>query len=177
MQFEVMLMTPHCDNMEGPVVKAAELALEMENINYVLPFVKEEFEHELKDAFAKTMEVRELSGEAAELADYWFFETAVRLHRLGEGAPYTGLKSAGLDWGPVISRADMAIETEDLDDLRGFLLNFIGEELERRFRCVIFEKDYELNDIVSARAYVNSMLDFVLFSHNLYRYVESCGED
>jgi len=92
-------MTPHCDNMEGPVVKAAELALEMENINYVLPFVKEEFEHELKDAFAKTMEVRELSGEAAELADYWFFETAVRLHRLGEGAPYTGLKSAGLDWG------------------------------------------------------------------------------
>ena len=169
-------MTPHCDNIEGPVVKAAELALEMENVNYILPFVKEEFECELKDAFTKAMDVRELSGEAAELADYWFFETAVRLHSLGEGVPYMGLKSAGLEWGPVISRADAAIETEDLEDLRGFLLNFIGEELEKRFRCVMFEKDYELNDIVSARAYVNSMLDFILFSHNLYRYVEGCGE-
>ncbi len=169
-------MAPHCDNIDGPVVRAAELALEMENINYILPFVKEEFECELKDAFAKAMDVRKLSGEAAELADYWFFETAVRLHRLGEEVPYTGLKPSGLDWEPVISKADMAIETEDLEDLRGFLLNFIGEELERKFKCVMFEKDYELNDIISTRAYVNSMLDFILFSHNLYMYVESCEE-
>lgn len=167
-------MAPHCENIDGPVVKAAELALEMENINYVLPFVKEEFESELKDAFAKTLDVRELSGEAAELADYWFFETAVRLHMLGEGAPYMGLKPSGLDWGPVIPRVDAAIETEDLDDLKGFLFNFIGEELERRFKCVIFEKDYELNDIISARAYVDSMHDFMLFSHYLYKYVENC---
>ncbi len=78
-------MAPHCDTMDGPVVTAAELALEMENINYVLPYVKEDFEAELKDAFDKTVIVRELSGDAAEVADYWFFETAVRLHMYRKG--------------------------------------------------------------------------------------------
>ena len=48
-------MAPHCDTMDGPVVTAAELALEMENINYVIPYVKKEYEGELKDAFDKTI--------------------------------------------------------------------------------------------------------------------------
>jgi hypothetical protein len=36
-------MAPHCDTMDGPVVTAAELALEMENVNYVIPYVEKEF--------------------------------------------------------------------------------------------------------------------------------------
>jgi hypothetical protein len=66
-------MTLHCDAMDGLVVKAAEEALEMENIYYVLPFIREKYGDELKDAFERTIVVRELSGDAAELADYWFF--------------------------------------------------------------------------------------------------------
>ena len=76
-------MAPHCDTMDGPVVTAAELALEMENVNYVIPYVKKDFEAELRDAFDRAVVVRELSGEAAEVADYWFFETAVRLAHVG----------------------------------------------------------------------------------------------
>lgn len=34
-------MALHCDRMDGLVVKSAEEALEMENINYVIPFIKE----------------------------------------------------------------------------------------------------------------------------------------
>jgi hypothetical protein len=37
-----------------------------------------------------------------------------RLHRPGEGAPYTGLKPAGQDFGPVIPAAEHAIESRDL---------------------------------------------------------------
>lgn len=90
-------MAQYVDTMDGPVVTAAELALEMENVNYVLPYVKEDLEEELKDAFDKTVIVRELSGEAAEVADYWFFETAVRLHMNGSGKSYTGIKHSGLN--------------------------------------------------------------------------------
>ena len=89
-------MVPYIDSMDGPVVKAAETALDMENIKYILPYVSSEDEDELKDAFEKTLLVRELSGDAAELADYWFFETAVRLNRKEEEKSYTGLKSAGI---------------------------------------------------------------------------------
>ena len=80
-------MSVYCDTMDGPVVTAAELALEMENVNYVLPYIKKEYETELKEAFDRTVTVRELSGDAAEVADYWFFETAVHLYMLGTGKP------------------------------------------------------------------------------------------
>jgi len=94
-------MAPHCDTMDGPVVTACKKALETGNVNYILPFAPKKAEDELTQAFNKTIKARELGQDAAEVADLWFFETAVRLHREGEGAPYTGLKRAGLDWGPV----------------------------------------------------------------------------
>ena len=103
-------MAVYCETMDGPVVTAAELALEMENVDYILPFVKKEYESELKDAFDRTVIVRELSGEAAEVADYWFFETSVRLHLLGEGKLYSGIKQSGLNRGHITLKAEEAIE-------------------------------------------------------------------
>lgn len=92
-------LPPHCDTLDGPVVKAARMALEKGNVNLILPWVPKRAEAELKDAFEKSLRVRKLGKEAADFADYWFFETAVRLHREGEGASYTGLKPAGLGPG------------------------------------------------------------------------------
>ena len=166
-------MAPHCDTMDGPVVTAAELALEMENINYILPYVKEDFEGELKDAFDKTVIVRELSGDAAEVADYWFFETAVRLHMIGMGKTYTGIKHSGLNRRSIINKAEEAIETGDKSELEEFLMDFIGEAFESRFETAMFNKEYDLNDVEAARDYVNSVLDFVGFSHKLYMQIEN----
>src|SRR5512136_2790542 len=104
-------MPPHCDTRDGPVVKAAKLALEKGNINYVLIWVPKESEKELIAAFERTMKVRKAGKDAQDLADDWFFETAIRLHRAGEGAPYTGMKPAGLEEGPVVPQAEKAIET------------------------------------------------------------------
>lgn len=165
-------MAPHCDTMDGPVVTAAEMALEMENVNYVLPYVPKEAEGELKYAFDKTLSVRELSEEAAEIADYWFFETAARLHREGEGKSYTGLKPAGLDWGPIVPRAEEALEKEDPSETIEFLLLAVEEEVQRRFRKAIFRKDYDVNDVEAARDYIDAMLDFILYSHHLYKYIK-----
>lgn len=164
-------MAPHCDTMDGPVVNAAEMALEMEDINYILPFVPQTAEDELKEAFRKTLSVRELSEEAGELADYWFFETAVRLHRKGEEKPYEGLKPAGLDWGPVISKAEEAIEDEDPGKVIDFLTGVLEDEIQKRFQRAISLKDHDINDISTAREYVNAMLGFVLYSHHLYKFI------
>lgn len=165
-------MPPHCDTMDGPVVTAAKDALEKGNVNLILPFVPKKAEDELKKAFEKTISVRRLSKEAAELADYWFFETAVRLHREGEEAPYTGLKPAGLDWGPVVPRAEKAIEKGDPKELIKFLLHFVEEEVQKRFEGAISKKDYDINDVDAAREYVEAMLDFILYSHHLYKYMK-----
>lgn len=165
-------MPPHCDIMDGPVVTAAKRALEKENVNLILPWVPRKSEPALKKAFSQTVRARKLGSVAAELADYWLFETAVRVHREGEGESYTGLKPAGLDWGPVVPRADKAIEQGDAGEVIGFILHTIEEELQERFHKAMSKKNYDENDVRAAREYVQAMLGFVLYSHHLYAYAK-----
>jgi len=169
-------MPPHCDTLDGPVVKACKSALEKGNVNLILPWVPEKAEEELKKAFTKTLLVRKQGKKAAELADYWFFETAVRLHREGEGAPYTGLKPAGLDWGPVVPRAEKAIEQENAKEVISFLSHTLEEVLQKRFKHAMEKKKYDENDVEAAREYVQAELGFVLFSHHLYTTITGAGE-
>ncbi|MBZ2164870.1 DUF6448 family protein [Methanobacterium spitsbergense] len=170
-------MAPLCDTMDGPVVTAAELALEMENINYVIPYIKKEYERELRDAFDRVVIVRELSGEAAEVADYWFFETAIRLHMLGNGKSYNGIKHSSLNWGPVINKAEETIEIGDKTVLEEFLMNLIEESFENRFEDMMSKKEYDLNDVDAARDYITAMLEFIRFSHELYNHIEKTNQN
>lgn len=169
-------MPPHCDTRDGPVVRAAETALEKGNVNYVLIWMPKESERELVGAFERTMKVRKFGEEAKNLADDWFFETAIRLHRAGEGAPYTGLKPAGLDEGPVVPRAEKAIEIGDAGEVIGFVLDTAREDLQHRFHAVIEKKNYDPDDVAAGRAYVQAFIDFVVYAHHLYQYVKSGGE-
>ena len=96
-----LTVPPHCDSLDGPVVQAALRALDADNVDLVRPYVHESGEAELRQAFDLSRKARAQGPEAREVADRYFFETAVRIHRTGEGAAYTGLKPAGLDVGPV----------------------------------------------------------------------------
>lgn len=169
-------MPPHCDTLDGPVVSAARKALETGNVNFILPWVAKKGEPEVKKAFEKTLLARKLGKPASGLADRWFFETAVRVHRTGEGQPYTGLKPAGLDWGPVVRRAEESLELGDAGEVIEFILEGVHHELHERFKKALFRKGFDINDVAAAREYVQSMLSFVLYSHHLYAYAMGEGE-
>ena len=166
------MMTLRCENMDSLVVKAAEEALDMEKGTYGLPYVRENYEDELKDAFDRTCLVRELSGDAAELADYWFFETAVRLNLKGRGKAYTGLRPSQINEEPVIIMTEQAINTENLDTLMNFMLDSIKEDIWSRFEDVITKKDYDVNDVEDARDYVDSLFNFVGYLQHLIEFME-----
>jgi len=168
-------MPPHCDTLDGPVVTAAKRALETGKVNLILPWEPKAAEEEIKSAFGRAQQVRKLGKAAADLADYWFFETVVRLHRAGEGAPYTGLKPAGLDWGPVVPRAEKAIEKGDAKEVIDLLSHTVADELQRRFSHALARKSYDENDVDAARAYIQAMLGFVLYSHHLYTNIKGEG--
>jgi hypothetical protein len=156
-------MVLNCDSMGGPVVKAAEMALEMENVNHVLPYVSEEDEEEVKYAFEKAARVRELNENAAELADYWFFETVTRLHLKAKNEPFNGIKPLKTNLSPIMRKAKMAMEEEDLTDIVEYLSASIENEIRKRFMEVLNNKDYDLNEVDDAREYVNSVIEFVYY--------------
>ena len=152
---------------------AAKAALENANVNLILPWAPEAAESEIKSAFVKAQKARKAGKEAAEVADLWFFETVVRLHRAGEGAPYAGLKPAGLNAGPVIPKAEKALETGDCGKVSSMLSAAVKEEVERRFGDAMSKKSYDADDVGAARAYVDAMLDFLLYSHHAYKSIRS----
>jgi len=170
-------MPPHCESLDGPVVKAATHALDTSDVRRVLPFVPEEAEPELTRVFDQVSEVRTTSPEVGEVADRFFYETAVRLHRAGEGAPFTGLKPAGLDVGPVIPVAEQAIAQGSVDELADLLCEILRAEIEARFHRVMQLKETAGQDVAKSRRYVSAMLGLQVYAHRLYQRIKSGPHD
>jgi len=171
--FGVLIFIPdqalaHCDTMDGPVVKAAQKALAKGNVNLVLIWVQKKDEAEIKQHFRQTLAVRRLNRQARQLADNYFFETLVRLHRAGEGEDYTGLKPAGTDLGPVIPLADKAILDGSVDPLLKLFAGPAQADIQMRFRDVIAKKSFNENDVGLGREYVKAYISFMHYVEHLY---------
>ena len=166
----------HCDTLDGPVVAAAKKALETGNVNLVLIWVQKKDEGEIGKAFEKTLAVRKLGREAAELADMYFFETLVRIHRTGEGAPYTGLKPAGGDLGPAIPAADKALEDGSIKPLLKLLVDLIQDGIRERFEKAVATKKFDKNDVEAGREHVEAYVTFVHYVEGLYEAAKGPAE-
>jgi len=158
----------HCDGLDGPVVKAAQRALATRNPALVLIWVQGKDEPEIRKAFEQTLAVRELSPQARELADRFFFETLVRVHRAGEGAPFTGLKPAGRDLGPAIPAADEAVRVGSVEPVRHLLTVAIQDRLRHQFGEVMATKTFEPDDVAAGREYIKAYVEFIHFVERLY---------
>ena len=162
----------HCDTLDGPVVSAARKALDSGNENLVLVWVQKNDEAEIRSAFQKARTVRKAGGAAKDLADTYFFETLVRVHRAGEGAGYTGLKPAGTVEPPVAA-ADRAIETGKLQGLAKLIFERTEKGLHGHFDQVTARKKYDLNDVEAGRAYSSAYVEFVHYAERLYDAAET----
>jgi hypothetical protein len=158
----------HCDGMDGPVIKGAQKALETGNVNLVLIWVLKDDEGEIKKAFEKTLAVRKLNPQARELADMYFFETLVRIHRAGEGEPYTGLKPAGRDLEPAIPAADKAIASGELEPLLKILTDTVQTEVREKFKAVAAKAKFKPDDVEAGREYVEVYVPFVSYIERIY---------
>lgn len=166
----------HCDGLGGPVVKAAQNALEKGNVNFVLIWVQKKDESELKNAFEKTLAVRKLNPQAKELADMYFFETLVRIHRSGEGAPYSGLKPAGRDLGPAIPAADKALETGKVESLVKLLTDGMQAGVREKFTQAMAKKKFGQNDVTAGQEYVQSYVEFIHYVERIYEAAKNSAE-
>ena len=125
-------------------------------------------EKEVREAFAHSLAVRALGPEARDLADRLFFETLVRVHREGEGAPYTGLKPQGVEIEPAIAAADRALETGSADAL----VEMLAPEAERGIRARVARaaeaRQRMAQSVERGRAYVAAYVDFVHYAERLH---------
>jgi hypothetical protein len=161
------IASAHCDTMDGPVVAAARAALEKGNIAPVLKWVRPEQESEIRDAFARTLSVRAGGPEAKMLADNYFFETLVRVHRAGEGAPYTGLQPAGTPIEPAIRLADSALASGNADGLVKGLTDRAEEGIRQRFARASEAKKHADENVAAGRRFVEAYVELTHYVERL----------
>lgn len=158
----------HCDTLDGPVVKAATESLESGNINLVLIWVQKDNETELKQAFDEAVKLRNSNPESKETTDMHFFETVVKLHREGEGEPFTGLKPAGTDMGLAIPAGDKAIEDGSTSKLEDLLVEHLKLGLKDKFTEVSEKMKFDKNNVDAGREYVKAYVEYIHYVEKLY---------
>lgn len=175
------MASAHCDTMDGPVISDAQKAIEEDNLNYVLKWVFPEDEAEIKEAFELAKKVRTSSPEAQELADQYFFQNLVRIHRAGEGAPYTGVKPLGTPVEEAVAAADKSIELENLTPFGDLIPEERMPGLEERFEKILATKDFDVNDVEAGREFVEAYVQFTHYAegeeHEVGHGEEGHGEE
>lgn len=154
----------HCDTMDGPLVSDARKAIMENNVNYILKWIPQSAESEVRDAFHLTMKVRPLNSDARELADKYLFDVVVRIHRAAEGVPFTGVKPSGTPVDEKILAADKSVEVGNLSPLNGKIPQNNMAELKRRFDKVMLLKNYDVNNVEAGRKYISAYVQFFKFA-------------
>ena len=165
----------HCDTLDGPVVETARKALASGDVTPLLKWVAADDEQMIRTAFQKTLEVRKLGTQARDLADMYFFETLVRIHRAGEGAPYIGLKS-GTSVDPAVALADKALESGSVDKLVNTLIDDTAKGIRERFHRALEAKKHADESVAAGREFVESYVIFTHYVEGLHTIIKGASE-
>jgi hypothetical protein len=157
----------HCDTLDGPVIISAKAAFEKNDVTPVLKWVRKADEAEIQGLFTKALAARKQGKEAKELADMYFFETLVRIHRAGEGAPYTGLKPAGTV-EPSVAAADKALESGSADSLVKMVNDAAAQGIRERFAHALETKKHADESVESGRKFVAAYVEFTHYVERLH---------
>ncbi len=164
----------HCDTMNGPIIPEAKAALEKGDVTPILKWVKADDEAEIKAAFAKAVAVREKGPEAQELADHYFLETLIRIHRAGEGAPYTGLKDEPVE--PIVAMADKSLAEGSADEMIKAINGHVAEAIKEKFDKVQEAQKNKDVSIEAGREFVEAYVIYTHFVEGIHNAIMSAGD-
>lgn len=163
----------HCDTTGGPVIPEARAALEKGDVTPVLKWVKKDNEAEIKTAFAKAVAVRARGTEAKELADQYFLETIVRLHRAGEGAPYTGIKDEQVE--PIVAMADKALVDGSADEMVKKMSGHVASAVQAKFNKALEAKKNKDKSVEAGREFVEAYVIYMHYVEGIHAAIMSAG--
>lgn len=166
--FTPTLLHAHCDTLDGPVVTDAKTALQKGDVTPVLKWVRPADEKEVRDAFNLAIEARKNGGASKELADRYFFETLVRVHRAGEGAGFEGLKPAG-SVEPGIAAADKALDAGSGESLEKMVADHVAHGIHERFAKTAELKKHANDSVEAGRQYVAAYVDFIHYVEGIHQ--------
>lgn len=171
-----LLVTPqfaaaHCDTLDGPVIKDARTALEKEDITHVLKWVQKKDEAQLQKVFKQALMAAKKGTKDQEQSEHHFFETLVKIHRAGEGAPFTGLKPAN-EVEPVIVAADTALVSGSAEELIKLVTDSVAKGIHERHGRAADLYKHKDESVEAGRKYVEAYVEYTHYVERLQQDAE-----
>jgi hypothetical protein len=163
----------HCDSTSGPVIPEAVAALQNGDLTPVLKWIPADDEAEIRAAFDRAQIVRAQGPEARKLADQFFLETLVRVHRAGEGAPFTGITSTPPD--PIVALADGALASGSADDMIGKINRHLARSIEEKFQRVSEAREHKDDSVAAGREFVAAYVSYVHYVAEVHDAIVAAG--
>jgi hypothetical protein len=163
----------HCDTMNGPIIPEAKAALEKGDVTPILQWVRKDDEREIRAVFTQAVAVRGQGPQAKELADRYFLETLIRLHRAGEGAPYTGLKDEPVE--PIVAMADKALVDGRSDEMIKELSAHMAKAIEEKLNKALSAGKDRFKSVEAGREYVEAYVTYVHYVEGIHSAMVSAG--
>ena len=164
----------HCDTAAGPVIPEAQAALTAGDVTPILKWVRPADEEAVKTAFSKAVAVRGQSPEAQELADRYFLETLVRLHRAGEGAPYTGIKDGPVE--PIVAIADQALSSGSAEDMIAKVTAHVAHGIREKYDRALAAQKHKDDSVAAGREYVEAYVVYMHYVEGIHAAAMSAGD-
>lgn len=155
----------HCDTLDGPVIQDARKAITAKDVTPVLKWVKAKDEKAVRAAFGKALAAGKAQKEAAEHA---FFATLVKIHRVGEGAPFTGLKPAG-SVEPAVAEADKALAGASADALVKLVTDDVEAGIRKRFQRAADAYQQKDESVAKGREFVEAYVEYTHYVERLHQ--------
>ena len=162
----------HCDRVNGPVAKAARKALKNKNFETVQIWVSEEQEKELLQSYNRALDVYQQDGKAGKLAERYFIENAVRLHRVAEGMPYTGVKPAQ-SLPEDLKLAEKALESGNADKVIALLRNELAKRVQKYHKKAVTTAQKKNKNVEAGRQWVDAYVKYIIYVHGLYQKIQA----
>jgi hypothetical protein len=163
----------HCDTTSGPIIPEARAALNSGDVTPVLKWVKKENEAEIGAAFAKAVAVRAKGPEARELADQYFLETLIRLHRAGEDAPYSGIKDEPV--APIVALADKSLADGSADEMVKRMSDHMAKGVKEKFNKAFEARKLKDKSVEAGREYVEAYVAYTHYIEGIHAAIKSAG--
>lgn len=162
----------HCDTLDGPVVQDARKALETKDVTPALKWVQKKDEKAVRAAYLKAL--HEKSKGTGDAGDEAFFATVVKIHRAGEGAPFTGLKPAGTV-EPVIAEADKSLESGAADAVIKMVTDEVAAGIKERHQRAAEAFRHKDESVVKGREFVAAYVDYTHYIEHLHQLATGKG--
>jgi uncharacterized protein DUF6448 len=92
----------------------------------------------------------------------------VRIHRAGEGEPFTGLKPAG-SVDPGLAAADKALQSGSAKELADQLSAALAEGIQKRFALAVERKKHAADSVAAGREYVEAYVEYIHYVESVAR--------